>query len=182
MRINATTDWLTGSLAALSATSCFSATRCRSQSRCSRPRSPTQTSPTHQVNTMEKIFDRTTTEGSARYFQNCVRNGDVEGALSCFDPEAIYVTGPGTQITGKENIRAALAQVCALKPDLQAQRSADFITGDISGWVDEWTLKATTPDGTKLDLRGISGDVLKRQKDGNWAYLIDNPYGAAYLA
>jgi len=144
-------------------------------------RSATQTSPTHQVNTMEQIFDRTTTEGSARYFQNCVRNGDVEGALSCFDPEAIYVIGPGTQVTGKENIRAALAQVCALKPDLQAQRSADFIAGDIAGWVDEWTLKATTPDGTKLDLKGISGDVLRRQKDGNWAYLIDNPYGGNYL-
>ena len=109
---------------------------------------------------MEKTFDRTTTEGSARYFQNCVRNGDVEGALSCFDPEAIYVTGPGTQVTGKESIRAALAQVCALKPDLQAQRSADFTAGDIAGWVDEWTLKATTPDGTRLDLKGVSADVL----------------------
>ena len=138
-------------------------------------------STTYQADTMEKIFDRTTTEGSARYFQNCVRNGDVEGALSCFDAEAVYVTGPGAQVTGKENIRAALAQVCALKPDLQAQRSADFITGDISAWVDEWTLKATTPDGTQLELKGISADVLKRQKDGNWAYLIDNPYGAAYL-
>jgi len=110
-----------------------------------------------------------------------VRNGDVEGALSCFDPEAIYVTGPGTQVTGKEDIRAALAQVCALKPDLRAQRSADFITGDIAGWVDEWTLKATTPDGTQLDLKGISADVLRKQKDGNWAYLIDNPYGGNYL-
>jgi len=54
-------------------------------------------------------------------------------------------------------------------------------TGDISGWVDELTLKATTPDGTKLDMKGVSADVLRRQKDGNWAYLIDNPYGAAYL-
>jgi len=143
--------------------------------------STTQTTPTNKANTMEKTFDRTTTEGSARYFQHCVRNGDVEGALSCFDPDAIYVTGPGNQVTGKENIRAALAQVCALKPDLQAQRSADFIAGDIAGWVDEWTLKATAPDGTTLDLKGISGDVLRKQKDGNWAYLIDNPYGSAYL-
>jgi len=144
-------------------------------------RSATQTSPAHQANNMDKMFDRTTTEGSARYFQDCVRKGDVEGALSCFDPDAIYVIAPGAQVTGKEEIRAALSRVCALMPDLQAQRSADFITGDIAGWVDEWTLKATTPDGTRLELKGVSADVLRKQKNGNWAYLIDNPYGAAYL-
>ncbi len=130
---------------------------------------------------MEKIVDRTTPIGAARYFQNCVRNGNVEGALDCYDSEAIYSTGPGTFVKGREQIRTALEQVCALKPDLQAQRSADFIVGDIASWVDEWTMKATLPDGTKLDLYGVSGDILEKQASGNWAYLVDNPYGASYL-
>jgi len=130
---------------------------------------------------MQETFDRTTIEGSARYFQNCVRNGDVEGALDCFDPEAIYITGPGAFVTGKEQIRTALEMVCGMKPDLQAQGSAGFTVGVISAWVDEWTMKAMLPDGTKLDLKGISSDVLKRQSNGNWTYLVDNPYGAAYL-
>ncbi|CAN5188986.1 hypothetical protein BH09BAC4_BH09BAC4_31170 [soil metagenome] len=130
---------------------------------------------------MKELFDRTTPVGAARYFQHCVRNGDVENALDCFDSEAIYVTGPGTFVNGKEHIRKALEKVCAMKPDLQAKRSADFSIGNITAWVDEWTLKATLPDGTKLDLYGVSSDVLKKQADGNWAYLVDNPYGAAYL-
>ena len=126
-------------------------------------------------------FDRTTVEGAARYFQNCVRTGDVEGALSCFDTDAIYITGPGTFVKGREQIRAALEPVCGMKPDLQAQRSADFTSGDIASWVDEWTLNATLPDGTKLDLHGVSSDILKKQPDGYWTYLVDNPYGADYL-
>jgi len=130
---------------------------------------------------MNDVFDRTSIEGSARYFQNFVRNGDVEGALDCFDDEAIYVTGIGTFVTGKENIRKALEQVCGLKPDLQAQRSMGFTVGDITAWVDEWTLKATLPDGTKLEMKGTSSDILKKQPNGNWAYLVDNPYGAEYL-
>jgi len=130
---------------------------------------------------MNDVFDRTNIEGSARYFQNCVRNGDVEGALDCFDDEAIYVTGIGTFVTGKENIRKALEQVCGLKPDLQAQRSTGFTVDNISSWVDEWTMKATLPDGTKLEMRGTSSDILKKQLNGNWAYLVDNPYGAKYL-
>jgi len=130
---------------------------------------------------MNDVFDRTNIEGSARYFQNCVRNGDVNGALDCFDDEAIYVTGIGTFVTGKENIRKALEQVCGLKPDLQAQRSTGFTVDNITAWVDEWTMKATLPDGPKLEMRGTSSDILKKQPNGNWAYLVDNPYGAEYL-
>jgi len=130
---------------------------------------------------MSNLFDRTNIEDSARYFQNCVRNGDVEGALDCFDDEAIYVTGIGTFVSGKENIRKALEQVCGLKPDLQAQRSTGFTVDNITAWVDEWTMKATLPDGTKLEMRGTSSDILKKQPNGNWAYLVDNPYGAEYL-
>lgn len=130
---------------------------------------------------MEHTFDRTSIEGAARYFQNCIRNGDVEGALSSFDEEAIYVTEAGKYVEGKAEIKERLEFLCGIKPDLQALRSASFTIGDIASWVDEWTLKATLPDGTKLDLKGISSDVMKRQKDGTWAYLIDNPYGADYL-
>jgi ketosteroid isomerase-like protein len=101
--------------------------------------------------------------------------------LDCFDDEAIYVTGIGTFVKGKENIRKALEQVCGLKPDLQAQRSTGFTVDNITAWVDEWTMKATLPDGTKLDMKGTSSDILKKQPNGNWAYLVDNPYGAEYL-
>lgn len=30
-------------------------------------------------------FDRSNPERAARYFQNCIRAGDVEGAVSCLD-------------------------------------------------------------------------------------------------
>jgi len=130
---------------------------------------------------MDNLFDRKSIEGSARYFQNCIRNGDVENALDCFDEEAIYITGIGTFVTGKENIRIALQQVCGLKPNLQAQRSKGFTVGNITAWVDEWTLKAVLPDGTKLELNGTSSDILKKLPNGNWVYLVDNPYGAEYL-
>ena len=75
-----------------------------------------------------------------------------------------------------------MTKVVNMKPDLQAKRSAIFMPGgDIASLVDEWTLKATLPNGQKLDLVGISSDILKRQANGVWTYLVDNPYGAAYL-
>jgi len=68
-----------------------------------------------------------------------------------------------------------------MRPDLQAQRSVSFETGDTAAWVDEWTLKATMPDGVALDMNGTSSDILTRLPNGIWVYLVDNPYGAAVL-
>lgn len=127
-------------------------------------------------------FDRTDPERAARYFQNCVRAGDVEGAVSCLDVNAIYITQAGKYVRGRDAIRVAVAKIAALKPDLQAKRSAIFLpSGDIASLVDEWSLKATLPTGQKLDLTGVSSDVLKRQANGVWTFLVDNPYGSAYL-
>jgi len=125
------------------------------------------------------IFDRTTIVGAARFFQNCVRNGDIEGALSSFHDDAVYVSQPGHFVKGRTEIRKALEFVCAMRPDLQAQRSVSFETGEIAAWLDEWTLKATTPDGVELDMSGTSSDIMQRLPNGNWVYLVDNPYGAA---
>ena len=127
-------------------------------------------------------FDRTNPERSARYFQNCMRAGDVEGAVRCLDVNAIYVTEAGKFVQGRDAIRVAVTKFAVLKPDLQAKRSAILLPGgDIASLVDEWTLKATLPNGQKLDLAGVSSDILKRQGNGVWTYLVDNPYGAAYL-
>lgn len=126
-------------------------------------------------------FDRTTPEGGARYFQNCVRNGDLAGAVSCFDEEAVYVLANGSIAKGTAEIRASLEMLCGMKPNLQAKRSVAYIAGELAAWVDEWRLQATLPDGTALDMTGVSSDILKRQPDGTWVYLVDNPYGAAAL-
>ena len=126
-------------------------------------------------------YDRSTTEGAARYFQNCVRNGDVDGALSCFDAEAIYIPTLGNVVKGTAEIRKGLETLCGMKPNLQAKRSLGLEVGDLASWVDEWTLQATLPDGTVLNMKGVSSDILKKQTDGTWVYLVDNPYGAAAL-
>ena len=128
-------------------------------------------------------FDRSNPERAARYFQNCIRTGDVEGAVSCLDVNAIYVTEAGKFVQGRAAIRVAVARVAGMKPDLQAKRSAILMpSGDIASLVDEWTLKATLPNGQKLDVAGVSSDILKRQANGVWTYLVDNPYGSAYLS
>ena len=42
-------------------------------------------------------------------------------------------------------------------------------------------MRATAPDGTKIQERGLSVAVLRRQPDGQWLMVIDNPHGQHLL-
>jgi ketosteroid isomerase-like protein len=42
----------------------------------------------------------------------------------------------------------------------------------------KWTLNGTSPEGGPVEIAGQTSDVLRRQSDGNWLIVIDNPFGA----
>lgn len=37
----------------------------------------------------------------------------------------------------------------------------------------------TDGDGNAVDLRGVTSELLRRQADGSWKYVIDHPFGAS---
>ncbi|MFD1532559.1 hypothetical protein [Pseudonocardia aurantiaca] len=41
----------------------------------------------------------------------------------------------------------------------------------------DWSLRGTAPDGTSVDMSGTAADVVRRDPDGTWRYLVDNPFG-----
>jgi ketosteroid isomerase-like protein len=40
-----------------------------------------------------------------------------------------------------------------------------------------WSLAGTGPDGQSVTLTAQNADVLRRQADGSWRFVIDNPWG-----
>ena len=44
--------------------------------------------------------------------------------------------------------------------------------------INKWILRGTQPNGTPITMSGQSADVLRRQQDGTWRVLIDDPWGA----
>jgi ketosteroid isomerase-like protein len=41
-----------------------------------------------------------------------------------------------------------------------------------------WQLTATGPDGSPISMTGHSAEVARRQPDGSWRFVIDNPFVA----
>lgn len=40
-----------------------------------------------------------------------------------------------------------------------------------------WSFRGTAPDGSAVTLTDHNADVLRRQPDGSWRFVIDNPWG-----
>ena len=55
------------------------------------------------------------------------------------------------------------------------------ISGDIALTQNKWTIKTIEPDGSPIEGTGISAEVIRRQADGSWKFIIDNPWGARLL-
>jgi ketosteroid isomerase-like protein len=56
-----------------------------------------------------------------------------------------------------------------------------ILAGDIALSIATWTLKGTGPDGKPIQMEGTTTDVLRRQADGRWLFVIDNPWGQGIL-
>lgn len=57
-----------------------------------------------------------------------------------------------------------------------------LLAGDTAIHTAPWSMRATAPDGTPIEQRGLSVAVLRRQRDGSWLMVTDNPYGQRLLA
>lgn len=51
--------------------------------------------------------------------------------------------------------------------------------GDLALVLARWAMEVTGPDGQPIRKSGTATDVMRRQPDGTWRYVIDNPPSTA---
>jgi ketosteroid isomerase-like protein len=116
------------------------------------------------------------------HFVNAMNLGDLDTALSMYEPGASLVVQPGTVVTGTSALREALAGFAALKPTITTEAYKIMEADGVALYCSRWTMRGTDPAGNPVQLGGRSSDVLRRQPDGNWLIALDNPFGAEILA
>jgi uncharacterized protein (TIGR02246 family) len=116
-------------------------------------------------------------EDCDRLFAECINAGDVEGVAKLYEPRASLVQQDGSTVTGPAAIREALAGFAALKPRIKMNVTRVVKAGDdLAVLYNHWTLRGIGPDGQPLEMTGKAIEVVRRQRDGNWLFAVDDPF------
>jgi uncharacterized protein (TIGR02246 family) len=112
-------------------------------------------------------------------FVQSFNNADLDSLMSLYEPTATLLPFPGEPVSGHAAIRDALGQFLALKGHMDLKVDRIILAQDIALLFSSWTLNGTGPDGTAVAMAGQTSDVARRQADGSWLLVIDNPQGAS---
>jgi uncharacterized protein (TIGR02246 family) len=118
-----------------------------------------------------------TPEAVIERFASLLADGDLDGLVDLYEPDASFVPQPGRTVTGREAIRAALVPFLALRPRMRGDIVRVVRAGETALLANRWTIRGTDPQGGAIEMDGTSADVLRRRPDGSWAIVIDDPWG-----
>lgn len=112
-----------------------------------------------------------------RLFGEGLNTGNVDALVALYEPDAALMPQPGQVVTGTHAIREALAALIAAKPTITLDAKTLAQTRDIALTCARWKFSGTGPDGKAIKMEGHSIEVTRRQGDGTWRYVIDDPWG-----
>lgn len=106
-------------------------------------------------------------------FEKAMNAGDLEGLVALYEPNAMLIAGPGQEATGTEAIRAGLKAFLDQKPQIDLKVEQTLKGGeDMAACYGVWTMKAGGEE-----LTGKSIEIMRKQADGTWLFVIDDPWG-----
>jgi uncharacterized protein (TIGR02246 family) len=104
-------------------------------------------------------------EDLTRLFVERANAGDAAGIAALYEPEAVMAYPPGSSTVGRDAIRALWEKVLANAPHFEPETPLPtLVSGDIA-------LTSTAP----RDGAGARAQVCRRQADGTWQRLLDQP-------
>lgn len=112
---------------------------------------------------------------------HAINEANLERALAAYEDDAILVAQPGVTARGTSQVREALSAFIAIKAQLRSETQQVIQNEDVALYISRWSLSGVDPSGKPINMGGESTDVLRRQPDGRWLIVLDNPWGSQIL-
>ena len=110
-----------------------------------------------------------------RFFLERANAGDVNGVVALYEPDAVLVSPGGQPITGTQALRQAYTQLFAGNPKFEGETQGAIHNGDLALTSTQFTTSSVGPGGKLLTMKSATTEVARRQPDGTWLWVIDQP-------
>ena len=108
-------------------------------------------------------------------FERLSKEGDVEGLVELYTEDARYVAGPDQHLRGRDEIRTALQAMVDAGYQTRLDLTGLVVAGDVALEKSRWTTELPGENGAMVETTGLSTVVLRRESDGCWRILVDDP-------
>ena len=103
--------------------------------------------------------------------------GNTDFLMALYEKEACFSPRRGEIDNDLASIRRSFQGLIDMGAKLQANKKRVLYSGNLALLITEWTLVGTDPTGKSMNLAGRGTIVFRRQPDGNWLMVIENPWG-----
>ena len=107
---------------------------------------------------------------------DAINAGDLDDVLTLYEADSSIVDTEGNLVQGVDAIRKVTAGLLQLEPTFELQVARALKCGDIALLLSPWRMTGTA-GGDPIEIKGTTTDLVRRQSDGTWRFVIDNPWG-----
>jgi len=119
----------------------------------------------------------TSPEACDRLFVEHFNAGDLDALLSLYEPACSLVRRDGSLARGHAEIREVLGRLIAVSAPMRSDIVKVVPGGhDLAMVYNDWRMSGQRADGQPVEAGGKALEVVRRQPDGTWRFILDDPY------
>ncbi len=115
-----------------------------------------------------------TPEDLDRLFAEAAAKGDAAAIAALYEPGGVLLGQDGDAV-GTDAIRTAISGMASVKPKVTMNIAKTVTAGDIAIVYNDWNVSMPGADGSTVAMSGKAIEVCRRQPDGSWLFVVDDP-------
>lgn len=116
-------------------------------------------------------------EDCDRIFIRAMTNSDIDAIVALYETDAVFIRPDGKRATGHGEIRRFLEEEAARKAAYDIQDIVTVLSGDGNIAITRMRISMswTGRDGKENSVQTRTMELLRKQPDGTWRFIIDSP-------